>query len=268
MSNESWSCFCHMTNCRTTCGFSFTKDSRGLVTLLTQVASQWRWHSHYKLLLGNTGILTTSCCLATLAFSLQVAAWQHWHSHYKLLLGNTGILATSHCMVTLVFLLQVAARWPWRSWYKLLLSGLVMKGLNIKITNLSVRVPRRPLVAAAQPGHPQPVSQPAGPADTWPQVLPITDSTGRQSQQPVCSAVPLGLPAGEGIIECTPLRGVLLSLVTFVWCWSLLLSRTGVVVDCLYIVLFSALENGCCCWLLVYSAVLCSWEWVLLIACI
>ena len=232
MSNESWSCFCHMTNCRTTCGFSFTKDSRGLVTLLTQVASQWRWHSHYKLLLGNT-----------------------------------GILATSRCMVTLVFLLQVAARWPWRSWYKLLLSGLVMKGLNIKITNLSVRVPRRPLVAAAQPGHPQPVSQPAGPADTWPQVLPITDSTGRQSQQPVCSAVPLGLPAGEGIIECTPLREVLLSLVTFVWCWSLLLSRI-VVVDCLYIVLFSALENGCCCWLLAYSAVLCSWEWVLLIACI
>ena len=40
------------------CVVSFTKDSRGLVTPLTQVTDQWHWHSGYKLLLSDWH----SCC--------------------------------------------------------------------------------------------------------------------------------------------------------------------------------------------------------------
>ena len=217
------------------------------------------WFFIHKRFKGSSNSADPSCRPVTLAFSLQVAAWQHWHSCYKSPLSDIGVLATSCCSVTLVFSLLVAARWHWHSRYKSLLSDLVTKALSIKITNLSVRVPQHPLVAAAQPGHPQLVPQPAGPANAWPQVLPSTDSTGRQSQQAVHSAVPLGLPAGEGIIECSPLREELLLVVTFVWRCSLLL-RMAVVVDRFYIALFSSLEQNGCCWSLLYSAVLHYWE--------
>ena len=46
---------------------SFTKDSRRLVTLLTQVADQHQWCSDYKSLLGTSSILITSCCLVPVA---------------------------------------------------------------------------------------------------------------------------------------------------------------------------------------------------------
>ena len=45
---------------------SFTKDSRGFVTLLTQIVDWWCWCSCCKLLLCNTGILPTYCCAVTL----------------------------------------------------------------------------------------------------------------------------------------------------------------------------------------------------------
>ena len=46
---------------------SFTKDSRRLVTLLTQVADQHQWCSDYKSLLAASSILITSCCLVPVA---------------------------------------------------------------------------------------------------------------------------------------------------------------------------------------------------------
>ena len=49
------------------CLVLFTKDSRGLVTLLTQDADRQHWPSYCKSLLGDSGILITSHCSATLA---------------------------------------------------------------------------------------------------------------------------------------------------------------------------------------------------------
>ena len=48
-----------------------SQDSRGLVTLLTQVTDWWHWHSHDKSLLSNNGV-----------------ARQQWCSQYKSLLGD------------------------------------------------------------------------------------------------------------------------------------------------------------------------------------
>ena len=44
---------------------SFTTHSRGLVTPLTQVTDWRHWCSCYKSLLGNNGVLITSCHLVT-----------------------------------------------------------------------------------------------------------------------------------------------------------------------------------------------------------
>ena len=61
---ESWSCFCHVSNFGTTCGFIFKRFKR-----FSNSADPSHWS-------------------ATSAFLLQVAAHQLWCSHYKSLLIN------------------------------------------------------------------------------------------------------------------------------------------------------------------------------------
>ena len=74
MPNGSWSCFVTWLNLGS-CVVSFTKDSRSLVTLLTQLANQQHWCSRYKSLLGDIDILATSCHLATSAMKGLI-----WHA--------------------------------------------------------------------------------------------------------------------------------------------------------------------------------------------
>ena len=62
--NESWSCFCQVTNFGTMCVFT---------------------HKRFKRFSKSAG---SSCQSVTLAFSLQVAAQQLYHSRYKSLLSN------------------------------------------------------------------------------------------------------------------------------------------------------------------------------------
>lgn len=75
------------------CVVLFTKGSRDLVTLLTQITDQWHWCS--------LQLQLTSHCSATLGLLLLVSVWRHWRSRYKYLLSDIGILDTSRWSATL-----------------------------------------------------------------------------------------------------------------------------------------------------------------------
>ena len=64
--SENWWSSCNVTNFQTTCSF-IHKDPKSLVTLLTQVADQCQWCSHYKLHLGTSSVLITNRCLVPVA---------------------------------------------------------------------------------------------------------------------------------------------------------------------------------------------------------
>ena len=121
----------------TACSVFITSCCTATVTFSLQVAALCLWRFHYKSLLGTCSVFITNRCALIVAFSLQVAARHMEHFHHKSLLFACSVLITGRCEAPVAFSLQVAARRLYRFHYKSLIGACCFFIINSLSASLS-----------------------------------------------------------------------------------------------------------------------------------